>query len=430
MNDQDVVVNPTEVGLSTEDEMEQMKKKRRCWSFFFVLLLDVTASVVLMTSFIPKISQREGTSQHFTFSGSVFDLFILSVLRFIFANIAFLISFWKGEIRPEYSFDILHKNGTKKSREELEQEALEQSFLSWLKRYTMRPAFLCEVLALVTSVLCIVKCLVRLDREIGTLADSDPIHPLLWTAILISALFSVIEIIFLDPVCQILSNLGHLDRERGEGSVLRHISSTLSLPLLLDDSLAGNNDDDDEEEGNDDSNEVSEEDAPGISDIGGDALYKATWSDLLSLCKPDFYLIFLAFIFLLLAAAAQIFIPKYTGAILDALAETFSGDDDDSPQSMADVPGFSSNVKKLIVASILGGVFSGVRGSIFTVVGGRVNVRLRMKLMDSLLVQDIGFFDTTKTGDITSRRKYILDPIIFHLKKKQGLKRFLTLFFR
>lgn len=61
-------------------------------------------------------------------------------------------------------------------------------------------------------------------------------------------------------------------------------------------------------------------------------------------------------------------------------------------------------------------------------VGGRVNVRLRMKLMDSLLVQgectanyghvqakllnttflcneEIGFFDTTKTGDLTSRRK-------------------------
>lgn len=32
-----------------------------------------------------------------------------------------------------------------------------------------------------------------------------------------------------------------------------------------------------------------------------------------------------------------------------------------------------------------------------------MNVRIRMLLMDSLLSQDIGFFDTTKTGDITSR---------------------------
>ena len=36
-------------------------------------------------------------------------------------------------------------------------------------------------------------------------------------------------------------------------------------------------------------------------------------------------------------------------------------------------------------------------------VGGRVNVRLRVQLLDSLLSQDIGFFDVTKTGDITSR---------------------------
>lgn len=85
-----------------------------------------------------------------------------------------------------------------------------------------------------------------------------------------------------------------------------------------------------------------------------------------------------------------------------------------------------------MLASIFCGLFSAIRGSIFTVVGvsefsrlpqqagetyqqptnpspenlprqGRVNVRLRVQLMDSLLAQDIGFYDTTKTGDITSR---------------------------
>jgi ATP-binding cassette subfamily B (MDR/TAP) protein 9 len=61
------------------------------------------------------------------------------------------------------------------------------------------------------------------------------------------------------------------------------------------------------------------------------------------------------------------------------------------------------NMKKLVWASIAAGVFAGFRGSIFTVVGARVNVRLRVKLMDALLSQDIGFFDVTKTGDITSR---------------------------
>jgi ATP-binding cassette subfamily B (MDR/TAP) protein 9 len=37
------------------------------------------------------------------------------------------------------------------------------------------------------------------------------------------------------------------------------------------------------------------------------------------------------------------------------------------------------------------------------VVGGRVNVRLRIQLMDALLAQENGFFDVTKTGEITSR---------------------------
>ena len=48
-------------------------------------------------------------------------------------------------------------------------------------------------------------------------------------------------------------------------------------------------------------------------------------------------------------------------------------------------------------------MFAGIRGSIFTLIGGRVNVRLRVRLLSSLLKQEIGFFDVTKTGDITSR---------------------------
>jgi ABC-type multidrug transport system fused ATPase/permease subunit len=108
-----------------------------------------------------------------------------------------------------------------------------------------------------------------------------------------------------------------------------------------------------------------------------------------------------AFVFLMLAAAAQIYIPRFTGAILDALDEAYNKNTNNVP--IQDVPGFMSNVKKLIIVSILGGVFSGVRGSIFTVVGGRVNVRLRLRLMDALLCMEQGFFDVTKTGDITSR---------------------------
>ena len=37
------------------------------------------------------------------------------------------------------------------------------------------------------------------------------------------------------------------------------------------------------------------------------------------------------------------------------------------------------------------------------IVGGRVNTRLRLRLMSSLLCFEQSFFDITKTGDITSR---------------------------
>jgi hypothetical protein len=328
--------------------------------------------------FFNRIYDFEGTSKGYTFTASVFDLLVLTCCRLATAVIAFLIAFCRGEIRSEYPFDMYHRNGVKKSSEELDEEALEQNFCSWFGRYISRPAFPFEFISLVTTIVCIAKCLVRLNLEVGVLADAEPIHPILWSAILFTSLVSVLEISFLDSVCSLLGEWGHTERERGERSVLRQISSTLSLPLLAGDSLAQ-----DEETGPDTPSNQSGEDGPGVSDIGGDASYKATWTDLLHLCAPDAPLIGIAFIFLLLAAAAQIYIPKFTGAILDALATTFSGSDDDD-KTISDVPGFMLNVKLLIVASILGGVFSGLRGSIFTVVS-LVTVPLMLSILKELL---------------------------------------------
>lgn len=42
-------------------------------------------------------------------------------------------------------------------------------------------------------------------------------------------------------------------------------------------------------------------------------------------------------------------------------------------------------------------------GGLFTVAMARLNVRIRRRLFASLLRQEIGFFDSTKTGEITSR---------------------------
>jgi ABC-type multidrug transport system fused ATPase/permease subunit len=52
-------------------------------------------------------------------------------------------------------------------------------------------------------------------------------------------------------------------------------------------------------------------------------------------------------------------------------------------------------------------VFTGIRGGIFTVIGARVNVRIRQQLFDSLVRQEIGFFDTTKTVSAASNTIHV-----------------------
>jgi hypothetical protein len=307
---------------------------------------------------------------------------------------------------------MFHPNGKKKTRDELEEEALQQSFGTWVCRYVNRAAFLSEMFCLVTTLLAVVKCLVRLNTEIGVLRDAEPVHPIFWISFAFAAVVSVLEMMYVDTVCLSLGKWGAKGDD--EPSILSRISSHLSLPLLANDSLGeqGENENRDEESeastAGGQSNASNDEHAVGESDIEGDTDYKAKFSDLLQLCAPDTFLIGIAFLFLLLAAMAQIYIPKYTGACLDALEQAYSGhgDDDvgnDDDEGINDIPGFMSNVQKLIVVSALSGFFSGVRGSIFTMVGGRVNVRLRLRLMDSLLTMEQGFFDVTKTGDITSR---------------------------
>jgi ABC-type multidrug transport system fused ATPase/permease subunit len=144
------------------------------------------------------------------------------------------------------------------------------------------------------------------------------------------------------------------------------------------------------------------------SDIGGDANYKAGFSDLIGVCASDLHLILIASVFLLLAAVCTTLVPHYTGAILDALVANSSdnnpnSNDDDNGSGILDIHGFVSNIEKLVFVSVVGGISAGIRGSIWTLVGARVNVRLRVRLMDSLLSQDISFFEMTRSGDLTSR---------------------------
>lgn len=389
-----------------ERDAEQGPSQWKVLLFLFVLFADAASTILLTIPFFSWTKEYEA-SDGYTLHGSFIDLTILAAIRIITSLYSIFRNYCSSRVPIESPFELYHPNGDRKTREELENESLEEPWGPWWRRCLWRSSLAAEVAGLVTSLLCVVKCLARLNVELGLFDDAASFHPLFWLTLLFTAIFSVIESLNLESISLLANTCGRHRRGRTSGAGwMRRIGSNLSVPLLSAQVTPSGEDDvelgegEEEEEGDE---ELSPEAVRGSSDITGDAVYKAKWSDLLALTYPDLNLIALAFIFLLLASAAQIYIPTFTGKILDALTKAFSDDKDHSKIPIWQVPGFISNVVRLVLASIACGVFSGIRGSIFTLVGGRVNIRLRVRLMDSLLAQDIGFFDVTKTGDITSR---------------------------
>ncbi|KAM3867703.1 ABC-type oligopeptide transporter ABCB9 [Diretmus argenteus] len=117
----------------------------------------------------------------------------------------------------------------------------------------------------------------------------------------------------------------------------------------------------------------------------------ATLGRLLTYCSKDGSLLCVAFLFLLISAVCEAFIPYYTGKAIDGIVVH---------QSMEY---FTKPLVKLSALAIASSLAMGVRGGTFTLTFARLNLRLRNLLFRSLMSQEIGFFDENHTGDITSR---------------------------
>ena len=118
---------------------------------------------------------------------------------------------------------------------------------------------------------------------------------------------------------------------------------------------------------------------------------RSALASLLRLSAPDAPLLSVAFVFLVLYAVAAASVPHFTGELVDAVAID------------RDPAAFKKYSACLLLAALAAGIFAGARGSIVTVQMARLNARVRGNLVDSLLTQDGGFFDTHKTGDLSSR---------------------------
>lgn len=115
---------------------------------------------------------------------------------------------------------------------------------------------------------------------------------------------------------------------------------------------------------------------------------KATISKLVSLVFAERLVLAFASVCLVIAAVSQATIPHFIGKALDAVKDNKSVGD---------------SLKGLVIGALGYAVFSAMRGSSFILLGARVNVRMRSRLFAAIVNQDIGFFDKTKTGDLSSR---------------------------
>ncbi|XP_060045549.1 antigen peptide transporter 2 isoform X2 [Erinaceus europaeus] len=118
---------------------------------------------------------------------------------------------------------------------------------------------------------------------------------------------------------------------------------------------------------------------------------KALMWRLLKLSRPDVPFLTAAFLFLVLAVLGETLIPHYSGRVIDILGSNFDPD------------AFTSAIFFMSLFSIVSSLSAGCRGSFFLLAMSRVNLRIRELLFSSLLRQDLGFFQETKTGELNSR---------------------------
>ncbi|CAD5232667.1 unnamed protein product [Bursaphelenchus xylophilus] len=101
----------------------------------------------------------------------------------------------------------------------------------------------------------------------------------------------------------------------------------------------------------------------------------------------------IACVFLVLSAAARSFIPYYTGKVIANIVHM------DSEKLNA----FYTTLLVMCGLIVVTSVFAGLRGAIFNWAGALVNRQMRKDLFDSLIRQEIAFFDKQQTGEILSR---------------------------
>ncbi|KAG5264902.1 hypothetical protein AALO_G00259280 [Alosa alosa] len=123
----------------------------------------------------------------------------------------------------------------------------------------------------------------------------------------------------------------------------------------------------------------------------GQTASRVLFKRVILLYRPDYILLFGAFVFLSLAVLCEMFIPFYTGQVIDILRSQYQWND------------FLTAILFMGLFSLGSSISAGCRGGLFMCAINSFTCRVRVKLFRSLVSQEIGFYETTKTGELTSR---------------------------
>lgn len=134
------------------------------------------------------------------------------------------------------------------------------------------------------------------------------------------------------------------------------------------------------------------------------------WAVLRELVGPDSWLLGFAGVCLVLAAISDVAVPHFSSTALNAIVANSRGDAERS---------VLSPIVGLLLASVFGAIFTGLRGGAFWLAGTRVVSRLRVKMFSNLMRQDLAYFDARRRGELTSRLSSdatkVADVVAFNL---------------
>uniref|UniRef100_A0A665V1Y4 Antigen peptide transporter 2-like n=1 Tax=Echeneis naucrates TaxID=173247 RepID=A0A665V1Y4_ECHNA len=121
------------------------------------------------------------------------------------------------------------------------------------------------------------------------------------------------------------------------------------------------------------------------------------------LLRPDYPLLLGGLVFLSLAVLCEMFIPFYTGRVIDILGGQYQQSEFTSALLFMGLvsgrPSSCLTVRLFVISS----VSAGCRGGLLLCAISSYTCRIKVKLFGALTKQEVGFFEAIKTGEITSR---------------------------